>query len=559
MHLMLRLLACLVLVCAAMGALVACGKEGAGGKGDDRGERSGEDEEQDLGSIRIGAASFPDALDPALAYTAESWQIVWNVYTPLLTYRHAEGEEGSQLIPGLAEELPGISADGRTYTLRLREDLRYSDGTPVRASDFEHTVKRALDLESGATPFFATIAGVDRYLEQDRARADIAGIRADDREREITITLKRPDGRFPSILAMSFGGLVPGDTPFGDQTADPPPGVGAFRIEDVRPGSGFELVRNPRFDVDDLPQAGVDEIAFTATGGREQLTRDVVANRVDLMLDPPVPDRIGELRERFGGGRYREAATISTYYYFLNHDLEPFDDVRVRRAANLAIDQRRVAGLFDGLLEPGCNLLPPGVPGHEPIARCPFGDPDGAAQLDRARALVRRAGAAGEEVVVYGSDEPRIRATAEYLVAVLGEIGLDARPRLLEAANYPPARRSLRAQAGVAAHFPDFPHPASHMSRVSGAAIRPDANPNLGAVQDPKIDAALARAGRNPDLDEVAADYAAIDRRVIDRAHVAPLGTRKLTALFSERMDTGEDCDVVHPLYGTDLASLCLE
>ena len=64
------------------------------------------DEERDGGSITISETSQPDFLDPALSYTINGWEPMWLVYTPLLTYKHAEGKEGTELIPGLAEALP---------------------------------------------------------------------------------------------------------------------------------------------------------------------------------------------------------------------------------------------------------------------------------------------------------------------------------------------------------------------------------------------------------------------------------------------------------------------
>ena len=76
------------------------------------------------------------------------------VYLPLLTYKRVEGDEGTTLIPGLAEDLPQVSSDEKTYTLRLREGLVYSDGSPVKASDFEHALRRVLSLGSPAAPLY---------------------------------------------------------------------------------------------------------------------------------------------------------------------------------------------------------------------------------------------------------------------------------------------------------------------------------------------------------------------------------------------------------------------
>src|SRR5687767_9602791 len=104
-------------------------------------------------AIIVSQTSEPHTLDPALSDELSGWEPLWLVYTPLLTYRHAEGEEGTELIPGLASDFPEISEDGLTYRLALREGLEYSDGTPVVASDFEHTVKRVLALDSAGSSF----------------------------------------------------------------------------------------------------------------------------------------------------------------------------------------------------------------------------------------------------------------------------------------------------------------------------------------------------------------------------------------------------------------------
>src|SRR5919108_2345418 len=129
---------------------------GCGGDDDDGGDGSGG---RQGGSITISQSSQPDFLDPALSYTLGGWEPVWLVYTPLLTYKHAEGKEGAELIPGVAEDLPRVSPDGKTYRLTMRKGLRYSDGTRAKASDFEHTIKRVLGMESGGTAFYEPIEG----------------------------------------------------------------------------------------------------------------------------------------------------------------------------------------------------------------------------------------------------------------------------------------------------------------------------------------------------------------------------------------------------------------
>ena len=124
--------------CSALG-LAACGSCSGGKEG---------------GTLTGTYASFPDYLDPALSYTVEGWTAMYDTYLPLLTYAHANGAAGSKVVPGLAESLPKISNGGKTYTLTLRKGLKYSDGTPVKASDFASAIERLFKLNSPGSPFY---------------------------------------------------------------------------------------------------------------------------------------------------------------------------------------------------------------------------------------------------------------------------------------------------------------------------------------------------------------------------------------------------------------------
>jgi len=87
------------------------------------------------GTFSAEDSSFPDYLDPALSFTSDGLDSLWTSYTGLLTYRHASGAAGSEVVPGLATAMPVLGNGGKTYVLRLRPGLKYSDGTPVKASD----------------------------------------------------------------------------------------------------------------------------------------------------------------------------------------------------------------------------------------------------------------------------------------------------------------------------------------------------------------------------------------------------------------------------------------
>jgi peptide/nickel transport system substrate-binding protein len=530
--------ACLALASAAV--IAACGE--------------GSDSDAN-GAVRIGLTAEPDALDPALSYSPEVWESLWLVYTPLLTYEHAEGTAGSELRPALAEELPEISEDGTLYELRLREGVEYSDGTPVRATDFEHTIKRVLSLESPGTPFFTRIVGAKEFIES--GRGDIAGIEADDRTGEISIELTAPDATFSNSLASTFAGLVPGDTPARDLTSNPPPGVGPYQF--TRPGEGLEfaLERSDDFDLEGVPAGQVERIDAEIVRDPGRATEDVIDGELDYIVNPPAPDQLAEVRSRYAD-RYREFTTASTYFFFMRPDLAPFDDRDVRVAVNLAIDQRAVVRLFGGLMDPTCNLIPPAIPGHEPLDPCPYGDPEGEADLEGARELIERAGAEGTEVAVWGNSEPEPKRVTEYLTDVLNQIGLDAESRIIGPGVYfqTVGAERTEAQIGFANFFPDFPHPASMMQIVDGEIVQDRATANLGRVTDPEISRQIDELRRETDLAAVAGEWAELDAHAMRDAWIAPFGHRQLTTFVSERMDI--DCAQVHPVYGHDYTSFCL-
>jgi peptide/nickel transport system substrate-binding protein len=553
---------CLSVACAAMFGLAACGGDdgdsagtttGGGTAASDGGGKSG-------GTIKTAYTSFPDYLDPALSYTQEGWQSLWTVYTPLLTYKHEQGAEGATVVPGLAEEMPEITNGGKTYTFQLRDNLKYSDGTAVKASDFEHSIKRVLNLESGGSSFYLGIVGAEKYVKDGRARADITGIDADDQTGEITINLLKPDGRFPYILTMVFASLVPGDTPFQNMTKDPPPGVGPYKFENVRINRGYDLVKMPDFNVPDQQVGKADRLEIQIIKNRRRQTQDTIQNKIDYMNDPPAPDQLRDVRAQYTDKRYKEFVTNSTYYYFLNHDVAPFNKPEARQAVNYAVDKRSLARLFGGLLEPGCNFLPPGMQGYEKIEPCPWGDPTAAPDVAKARALVKEAGVAGQSVTVFGNDEPESKSLAEYLSDVLNDIGFKAKPRIVEGSVYftTIGNQNTKAQAGFANWFQDFPHPGNFFFLVDERSIQQTNNQNFGNVNVPEIQEIFAEADANADIEAVADDYARADKLLVEGAHVVPYGHRKLTVFYSDRVDF-ENCTVWHPVYNLDFTNLCLK
>ncbi|HEX7427876.1 MAG TPA: ABC transporter substrate-binding protein, partial [Mycobacterium sp.] len=316
---------------AAFGA-AACGSEKSQGGGVSEGG----------GEINIAFTSFPDYVDPQLSYTLDGWEVLWNVYTPLLTYKHAKGKDGTQVVPALAEDMPDISPDGKMYKLKLRPNMKYSDGTPIKASDFAYAIQRLFKTDSGGSVFFDVIVGATDYAE-GKAQT-ISGIKTDDNTGDISIELTEPNGTFENVLGLMFAAPVPPSTPLDkDATNTPPPASGPFMISTVDAPRTLTMERNPNFQTvkdagaSEVADANVDKIIVNENKNNSAQVTDVEQNKVDFMLDPPVADRLAEVKAKYSD-RFRMEESINTYYIFMNMEKSPFNDIKVRQAINYAVD-----------------------------------------------------------------------------------------------------------------------------------------------------------------------------------------------------------------------------
>ncbi len=537
------------MVVAATLGVAACG-------GDEK--KGGDGAAKEGGELTIAQPSQPDFLDPASAYTVNAWEPLWQVYTPPVTYARADGEAGAKLIPGLAEKLPEASPDGKSYSFKLREGLKYSNGTEVKASDFEHTVKRVLTQESGGSGFFLGIEGAEEYAEAGKEKADIGGIETDDATGEVTIDLKEPDGTFLNVLATNFAGMVPGDTSFKVLTKEPPPGVGPYKITESVPNRQFVLEKNANFNVPRIPPGKIDKITTKIIKSQPRQTQDVIANKLDYSFDPPPADLIADVRSR-NKDRYKEFPVVDVRYFWFNTREKPFDKKEVRQAVSFAVDERAISRIYGGRLQPACNFLPPGMPGYQKIDPCPYGDPNGEPDIAKAKQMIEAAGETGTEVTVYGNTDDPTPKTTEYFADVMNEIGLKATPKILDAGVYFQAigNEKTKAQTGYAGWFQDFPHPANFFQLVSGTSIQPTNSINYGNIDDPQITSGYEKLKQETDLASVAGQWAELDRRLVEEAYLVPYGNAKEALHVSERVDF--DSVKIHPLYKVDYSSFALK
>jgi peptide/nickel transport system substrate-binding protein len=538
-------------VAATAVALAACGS-GSSSTGESTASSSGGGNE---GGTLVGAYSaFPDYMDPALSHTIEGWTATFDTYVPLLTYAHADGKAGGKVIPGLATALPEVSDGGKTYTMTLRKGLKYSNGEPVVASDFTHSLERVFVLNSSGSPFYEDIVGALQFMKSKKG--GIPGVETDDKTGTVTIHLTHPRGTFENELALPFVALVPAKTPMEDLSADPPPATGPYMITSSKPGRGWEYERNPQWAKNNakllpqLPSGHVDKIKIEVLRNPQTEVNDIESGKLDWMQNEVPSDRYQSVLSKFEGSQFRVEPTVSTYFFWMNTTQEPFNDVKVREAVQYAVNPAAIERIYSGRMKGLQQILPPGMPGYQKLNLYPY-------DVKKAKELVAEANPSDREITVWSDNESTTKEAATYYAGVLEEIGFKAELKVLAPDNYFAVignGSTPNLDTGWASWFEDYPHPNDFFQPLlAEESIAPTNGTNLARFADPELSKKIVELGEEPLGPEQEAGYAQLDKDFMEHAPLAPYGTSTSSTFVAS--DINLENVIFNPTFGQDLAS----
>ena len=306
-------------------------------------------------------------------------------------------------MPDLATSLQDPTDGGKTYTFQLRFGIRYSNGELVEAADFRRAIETgfALNLDAHDLLFKRLVGG--KACVNEIGTCDLSrGIVTDDATGTITFHLVAPDPEFLFKLALPFAYPVPAAVPDEEQVRTGAPGTGPYMLEAPWTSEGLTLVRNPNFHVwspEAQPSGNVHWIEWTFGVSYQAQVDAVAAGDADVALEAYASGRLDEIFVRFAE-QVHSSPQAETDYVVLNNAVAPFNDVRVRRALNFALDRNRVVQIFGGekVVSPTCQQLPPNFPrvcALLPIHERPSIRDLERGELERAQRLVRRSGTPG--------------------------------------------------------------------------------------------------------------------------------------------------------------------
>ncbi|GFR36092.1 peptide ABC transporter substrate-binding protein [Thermobrachium celere] len=302
--------------------------------------KSGQTSEQ---VIRYNLGSEPKTLDPALNSAIDGATVIVNTFVGLTRL-----DSQDKPIPGVAEKWD-VSADGMTYKFYLRKDVKWSDGKPVTAHDFEYAWKRALAPETAAEYAYQLyyIKNGEAY-NAGKAKAEDVGVKALD-DYTLEVTLEYPTPYFLSLTA--FPTLMPVRKDIveanKDTWATKPEtyiGNGPFKLVEWKQKDRIVLEKNPNFY--DAANVKLSRIEMRMIEDQTAALATFQSGELDFIESPPtqqIPDLLSK-------GIAKKYPYLGNYFYVINvsdkaEKIDPaaakaLKDVRVRKALALAIDRK---------------------------------------------------------------------------------------------------------------------------------------------------------------------------------------------------------------------------
>ncbi len=404
------------------------------------------------GTLKMAMNSNIDCWN-GLSYYGISWSVFYFAARGLYGYPETVASPATdEMQPDLAADMPTVSADGTTYTVKLRSGLTFPDGSPVTAKDVKATYEYMLDpniqCATGGPPasgYYSVIAGASEYMDamtasKGKQNDGISGIKAvDDLTTEFTLT--KADGSFTRALAMGWAFIRPASTPH-KKSDTPPAYVGPYTISDYQLDKSVTVVREPSWDKNvaaGVPQGPNDNNidGFDLQIGVPDATQyaQLKNNEIDITFDGSAPigsDVPATANDPQYKDRFYSTPDAAVDYGVFRTDKAPFDNVQLRQAVNYAIDREAIVKIIGGSLSrsPWSQILSANLMADQPTDLY-------AMDVEKAKQLVKDSGVATPINITLAnfSDNPAPQVSAS-IKETLEAIGFKVTVKALSADVY---------------------------------------------------------------------------------------------------------------------------
>jgi oligopeptide transport system substrate-binding protein len=520
-------------VAVALAVLAGC----TGGGSGERGRPVPATRPPGTGGALAIALLDPGSLDPARATDLEDEVVVGNLFDGLTAL-----DAAGAVRPAVAASWSSDPAL-RRWEFRLRPDVHWADGSPLRAGDFKFAWERLAAPKARSPAAAALLAPVAGYHEVAAGRArSLGGVQAPDAT-TLVVELERPLADLPALVAAVELSPLPRALVAPDPAAylAEPVGNGPFRLAaPYRSGRSLTLERNPAYAGE---AARLDKVSVHLVPDEQTAWLELQHGRVAFA---PVPlDQVAAARAVHGAsadGRSRpgvlQGPMLATWEVGFDLRAKPASDPRWRQAFSLAVDRTRIAAALAGAAAPATGLVPPGLPAPGPgasPAQCPACAHDPA----RAKALFAQVKGGGGAVALRVPAGGVDRRIADLIAADLATAGVKLQVKVSDDPR--------GAQVAGGTQIPAYPRMDAVLGRFSSRAADPTAPVDLA-------DELLGRAAATADEPARAGLYRQAETAILAELPVAPVISLRHAAVLAPGVE-GFD---LTPWGAVDLAAVTL-
>ena len=495
------------------------------------------------GTLKFANPGDWDTLDPGETYYAYAWDFARLYGRSLMMFQAAPGKEGNQLVPDLAES-PGQASDGaKTWTYKLRQGVKFDDGTEVTSADVKYAILRSTDKETfpNGPAYWEGILdlpeGYKGPYKSPNANTDSA-IETPDKY-TIVFHSKAPFAAFDYLAQQPNTMPVPKDKDTGAKYRNTIVSSGPYKFADLQPGKSFNLVRNDRWDAATDPnrKALPDRIEVSLNVNADDIDNRIISGDLDVDIagtgvQPAALSRV--LQDPNLKENADNPLAVRLWYTSINPTVPPLDNIECRKAIMYGMDRTGYQTAYGGQFAGGdlaTTILPPSVPGYTAFDLYPNG-PDHKGDLEAAKKSLEACGQPNgfETNIAYRAERPKEKATAEAFQQALSRVGIKLTLKPYPQGDYfssyagnPPY--VVKSKLGLALNGwgADWPDGFGFLSQiVDSRVIRPAGGSSNTSVRIPEVDQMLDTALTELDTDKRNQMWGEIDKRVMEEAVIYP-------------------------------------
>jgi len=450
----------------------------------------------------VGQIAEPQSLDPHTVTATNDFRILVNIYDGLVRYKDGTLE----VEPALAESWT-ISEDGKTYTFKLRQGVKFHDGSDVNAQAVKFNFDRMLRkdhpyYDTGPFPLSFNFSAIDAVNALD--------------DHTVEFKLKEPFAPFLSNLAYPTGLIVSPAAveKYGKEYGRHPSGTGPFKFAEWQSNQRVVVERNSDY-WDGAP--ALEAIVFRPIADANTRVAEMMAGGIDVMVEVP-PDNLATFRQD-QNFTVAEQAGPHVWFAILNAKTGAFKDKKVRQAANYAVNKDTLVNdVLQGAATVAAGPVPPAFNWvKETVEPYPY-DPD------KAKSLLAEAGVENPELTFYvteggsGMLDPITMGAA--IQADLQAVGFKVKIETYEWNTFlGRVNPGLEGKADMA----EMAWMTNDPDTVPYLTLRSDAMPDMGGFNsgyysNPQVDELLEKARISTDQAERGKLYGQIQKIVHDDA-----------------------------------------